>query len=220
MLPRAKISKSHILLGFLIIRSLSVCAQLEFKFPDYGQIAFQKPTLMGGLERKRAIAVGAPVRYNRYFVGQQYGEIGQWSFGFNNLTESPVDVRISRSSKGVDTLLRSYKLNFFNLEFGSVIARNASWKIEVPLALGLGFNTTIDEVPGNEKLTKTTKLVSIWDAGIQGTWYYREWVGLKGGLGIRVIPGKQSFALYTGPNYQFGIAFFPLKLYRILSSDH
>ncbi|MCB9245296.1 MAG: hypothetical protein H6606_02600 [Flavobacteriales bacterium] len=205
--------------GFLGGLNLCSFAQLEFRFPDLGNLEQEKPNLVGGIQRLRAVAVGSPVRYNRYSIGQQYGNIMQWSVGFNHLVGAPEELRVSGQPGKRDSTLRKYSLAFVNGEVLLIIARNEQWKVSVPTGLGIGYSTISDSdlKKPDEPIRKQGQFAPVCDLGLQATWYYLDWIGLSGGLGIRVVPSGKVLNLYTGPNYHFGIAFFPVVLYEKLT---
>jgi len=183
-------------------------------FQSYKTALQEKPKVIAGINSKRSLANGQLIRLWGLYIGLDYTELVRLSLGVNFLGEPLTDQIVSRNNGQSDTSTTSTNLGYWSLGSEFTVLRTEKWKLSVPMNLGLGsveINTLNRGIASTEYFP--TFPVEVGGAAV---YYLYDWLGLKGGLGVRLALGKQSFQTFSAPFYKLGFGIYPTVLYRQL----
>ncbi len=166
-----------------------------------------KPSLTLGINGRFSSVSGEPIRTRRVFVGVDFNKKFKVELGYNYMPKPALE-------NGVYIAVitnRSNQLRFFGVQAEYTFLTKGKWKLSYPIQLGIGQNE-LYTYQINDNFSRKNMVVPL-EMGANAVYYVYDWIGLKGGLGLRFAFG-QSFKTYTGPNYNFGVALFPGVLYE------
>jgi hypothetical protein len=170
-----------------------------------------KPRLVFGLNSKVSTISGEPSRTLRLFGGLDYNKKMRFELGFNYMPQAAVEV----DYKGVsDTILTTNQLAYWGVQAEYTFYRKNRWKLSYPVQLGWGLSKYTERLNQDLKESTTISIVPL-EVGANAVYYFYDWIGIKGGMGIRMSFGR-SFTTLSGPYYNLGIALYAGELYRIL----
>ena len=222
MLLFAKIFKSTalrltILLSVFFLHQIpTIIAQEKFDLSRYSQALEKKPRFVAGLNNKRSLANGEPVRIWGIYAGMDYDEEIRFSLGLNFLSAPLIEKHIGIPAAS-DTTTTSTNFGYWSFGSEFTIFRNEKWKLSLPVSVGLG-QVKIIETQAGEIREASFASFPLETSGA-AIYYLRDWLGLKAGMGVRIALGKRGFQTFTAPFYKIGIGIYPSVLYQNLSKD-
>lgn len=170
-----------------------------------------KPSFVFGLNSRISTISGDPSRTMRLFVGLDYRKKMRFEFAINGMPQAATDMRIN---EGGDTVRRSNRLTYWGLQAEYTFFRKGHWKLSYPIQVGLGVNNATIRY-NQEEVVKRSELVVPLEVGADAIYYFYDWIGLKGGMGVRMSFGN-SFSTLSGPYYNLGVALYAGELIRII----
>ncbi|MBI1307852.1 MAG: hypothetical protein GC181_14710 [Bacteroidetes bacterium] len=173
----------------------------------------QKPKFIAGLNNRYALASGQPLIINGVLIGMDFNNILKIGFGYNWMPKEVREIRIENHSGGNDTDIIKSRISYFNLSTDYVFRHTKKWKFSIPLLIGIGIRERTEILHNTPKPILNSNPVIPIEFGITSTYYITDWLGLKGGLGNRIVIGN-GFRQFSGPYYTLGLTIFPKPIIK------
>lgn len=169
----------------------------------------KKPSPVLGFNNRMSYVFGDPSRTLRLFGGLDFNRTIRFELAYNVMLNPAV--KVNYPGEG-DTLVRTHKARYFGLQVEYTFYHSQKWKLSTPVQFGFGSNHTTRTLNGDSELDETHSIFPI-EPGINAIYYVYDWVGVKGGTGLRLGFGS-SFSTLTGPYYNLGITLYAGELLR------
>lgn len=102
-----------------------------------------------------------------------------------------------------------------------VFYKKNKWTLDIPLRIGLGSASVKQyEVPPLETfIKKSNSAIVPLESGISALYKLTWWIGFSGGLGSRIVLGKNNAQKYSGTYYNLGVTVFLEDIYAHILKD-
>lgn len=206
------------LLVFFMLSMLSIPGKAQFGAVDSVRNAYHNGyKVIGGLSGHHSILEGQPVRIYKLYVGVDFSQVFKLYSGINFMPQPIYKTHVRNAYTSLaDTITTSSHISYLSLAFEYSFYRKERWKFSMPAQIGIGGNALVTKNTLDNKVNTTSRLIVPLESGINGTYYFNRWLGLKGGIGMRLVLGKEAFAGLSGPYYNFGIAIFFGEIYKMI----
>ncbi len=181
-----------------------------------------KPELIGGLSSRNTLIGSNVTSVSGISGGFDYGGKVRFSVGIYWLGK-PMEERrkinaFTPQEKLVDEVSRFW---YWGLSGNYVFYKKNKWTLDIPLRIGIGSASVKQyEVPPLKTfIGKTNSAIIPLESGVNAQYKLTWWIGFSGGLGSRIVLGKNNAQKYSGTYYNLGVTVFLGDIYTHIRKD-
>ncbi len=206
---------------FLLFILLFFKANADIKDSIKYYIKNSKPELFGGMSSRNTFISSNTTSVTGVSAGYDYGGKIRLVAGVYWLAK-PFVVRktINKHTPMAYAVDESSRFWYLGLTGDYVFYKQGRWTLDVPVRIGFGSAKIKEFDITTEKLLnqKTAFIVPI-ETGIGALYKITWWVGVSGGLGSRIVIGKNNSPKFSGTYYNLGISIFFGEIYNRIAKD-
>ena len=184
----------------------------------------KKPELIGGLSARTTFIGTTKTLVSGVALGADYGGKIRLLAGIYWLPNSrPVTVRktidkFTASPKTVDEISKFW---YLGLTGNYVFYKKGRWTLDVPVRIGFGVATVKlrDTSVFKNEISKKRSAILPVETGIGALYKITWWIGISGGLGSRIVIGKNTSQKFSGTYYNLGVTVFFGDIYTHIRDD-
>lgn len=182
----------------------------------------KNPELIGGLSSRTTFIGNHKTSVSGAAIGADYGGKIRFLGGIYGLLNPLEEKKIINTwTPAQDTVLEISRLWYFGFTGVYTFFKQNRWTLEVPVRIGFGSaNIEHHETGiGKQLISETTSLVIPLESGIGAQYKIAWWIGISGGLGSRIVIGKNTSQKFSGTYYNLGVTIFFGDIYNHIRDD-
>ena len=184
----------------------------------------KKPELIGGFSARNTFIGSTKTHVNGLSVGYDYGGKISLSAGIywlpsaKPVTERKIINAFTPSQNMVDEISKFW---YLGVSGDYVFYQKGRWTLDVPVRIGLGIASVKQQDTSifQREISKTHSVIIPLESGIGAQYKIAWWIGFSGGLGSRIVIGKNTSQKFSGTYYSLGVTIFFAEIYNFIKKD-
>lgn len=182
-----------------------------------------KPQIIGGLSGRNTFIGNSKNKVAGIYAGAVYGNKIGFSAGIYRLS-SPINKTVTYNAFQPDEYKQKEisKFWYLGLQSDYKFYKNKKWTLNIPLRIGIGSaNTRCYDLSASKNFIKKTNIAIFpIESGMDFLYSLNWWIGISGGLGSRIVLGKNTSYRYSGTYYTFGTVIFFSNIYKKIPVEY
>jgi len=180
-----------------------------------------KPELFGGMSSRNTFVGSNTTSVTGLSIGYDYGGKIRLVAGFYWLSKPFVERKtINAFTPLAYAVDESSRFGYLGLTGDYVFYKKGRWTLDVPIRIGFGSAKIKElDITSGSLINKKISFIVPIETGIGALYKITWWVGISGGLGSRIVIGKNNSQKFSGTYYNLGITIFFGDIYNRIVKD-